>query len=149
VCPARQTTGDFLTSLTNPSERIIAEGFENRVPRTADEFARVWKESTEYQALLKDIAAYNADFPLGGEALSKFRTSRQLQQSKSMCVNAACAVDVIVLTSLTGARSRPTPSLFAGRLLCAWSVASSGCGTISPTFMLLSVSLHPLRCRRA
>ncbi|KAK9388454.1 P-loop containing nucleoside triphosphate hydrolase protein [Lipomyces mesembrius] len=27
-CPARQTTGDFLTSITNPSERQTREGFE-------------------------------------------------------------------------------------------------------------------------
>ncbi|KAF7349234.1 hypothetical protein MSAN_01712800 [Mycena sanguinolenta] len=84
VCPPRQTTGDFLTSLTNPAERIVAEGFENRVPRTPDEFARVWRESAEYQALLKDIAAYNAEYPLGGEALVQFRSSRKLQQSKTI-----------------------------------------------------------------
>ncbi|KAF7349230.1 hypothetical protein MSAN_01712400 [Mycena sanguinolenta] len=84
VCAPRQTTGDFLTSLTNPAERIVAEGFENRVPRTPDEFARVWRKSAEYQALLEDIAAYNAEYPLGGEALVKFRSSRVLQQSKSI-----------------------------------------------------------------
>jgi ABC-type multidrug transport system ATPase subunit len=84
ICAPRQTTGDFLTSLTNPAERLIAPGFEQRVPRTADEFARIWRESAEYQTLLKDIADYNAEYPLGGEALTKFRTSRQLQQSKSM-----------------------------------------------------------------
>ncbi|KAJ7910672.1 ABC-2 type transporter-domain-containing protein [Mycena leptocephala] len=61
VCAPRQTTGDFLTSLTNPAERLVAEGFESRVPRTSDEFARVWRESAEYQTLLKDIAAYNAE----------------------------------------------------------------------------------------
>ncbi|KAJ7170618.1 ABC-2 type transporter-domain-containing protein [Mycena crocata] len=84
VCPPRQTTGDFLTSLTNPAERIVAEGFEKRVPRTADEFAQVWRESEEYIALLEEIAAYNAQYPLGGEALHNFRTSRKLQQSKSI-----------------------------------------------------------------
>ncbi|KAJ7637098.1 ABC-2 type transporter-domain-containing protein [Roridomyces roridus] len=84
VCAPRQTTGDFLTSLTNPAERIIAEGFENRVPVTPDDFARVWRESDEYKTLLRDIEAYNAEYPLGGEALTKFRSARQLQQSKSM-----------------------------------------------------------------
>ncbi|KAK7029741.1 ABC-2 type transporter-domain-containing protein [Favolaschia claudopus] len=84
VCAPRQTTADFLTSLSNPAERIIAEGFENRVPRTPDEFARVWKESAEYQALLKEINDYNAEYPLGGEALIQFRASRSKQQSKSL-----------------------------------------------------------------
>ncbi|KAJ7461173.1 ABC-2 type transporter-domain-containing protein [Mycena latifolia] len=94
VCPPRQTTGDFLTSLTNPAERLVAEGFENQVPRTADEFARVWRESAEYQTLLKDIEAYNAEYPLGGEALNKFRTSRQLQQSKSISAKSPYTISV-------------------------------------------------------
>ncbi|KAJ7479046.1 ABC-2 type transporter-domain-containing protein [Mycena latifolia] len=94
VCPPRQTTGDFLTSLTNPAERIIAEGIENRVPRTADDFARVWRESAEYQTLLKDIEAYNAEYPLGGEALNKFRTSRQLQQSESISAKSPYTLSV-------------------------------------------------------
>ncbi|KAK7049026.1 hypothetical protein R3P38DRAFT_3620540 [Favolaschia claudopus] len=68
VCPPRQTTADFLTSLSNPAERIVAEGFENRVPRTPDEFARVWRESAEYQALVAEIQEYNAEYPVGGAA---------------------------------------------------------------------------------
>ncbi|KAJ7741755.1 ABC-2 type transporter-domain-containing protein [Mycena maculata] len=94
VCPPRQTTGDFLTSLTNPAERIIAEGFEDRVPRTSDEFARVWQESAEYQVLLREIEAYNAEYPLGGEALTKFRTARQLQQSKSISAKSPYTISV-------------------------------------------------------
>ncbi|EEB87302.1 hypothetical protein MPER_15408, partial [Moniliophthora perniciosa FA553] len=33
-CPERQTTADFLTSLTNPAERRARPGFEHKVPRT-------------------------------------------------------------------------------------------------------------------
>ena len=33
-CPQRQTTADYLTSLTNPAERIVRPGYENKVPRT-------------------------------------------------------------------------------------------------------------------
>ncbi|KAJ6535720.1 ABC transporter CDR4 [Mycena capillaripes] len=84
LCAPRQTTGDFLTSLTNPAERIVAPGFEARVPRTADEFAKVWRESAEYAELLREIAAYNAEYPLGGEALERFRESRKMMQSKSI-----------------------------------------------------------------
>ncbi|KAJ6571566.1 ABC transporter [Mycena capillaripes] len=94
LCAPRQTTGDFLTSLTNPAERIIAPGFESCVPRTSDEFARVWRESQEYQTLLKEVAAYNAEYPLGGEALDKFRTSRKMQQSKSISVNSPYTISV-------------------------------------------------------
>ncbi|KAJ7737620.1 hypothetical protein DFH07DRAFT_966437 [Mycena maculata] len=44
-------------------------------------FARIWRESAEYQ-VLREIEDYNAEYSLGGEALTKFKTVRQLQQSK-------------------------------------------------------------------
>lgn len=53
--PNRATTADFLTSLTNPAERIVRPGFEKRVPNSPDEFANAWKHSTEAGALLQDI----------------------------------------------------------------------------------------------
>jgi len=41
----RQTTADFLVSVTDPFGRRINDGYESRVPRTAIEMAKVWKES--------------------------------------------------------------------------------------------------------
>jgi ATP-binding cassette subfamily G (WHITE) protein 2 (PDR) len=46
-CPPRQTTGDFLTSVTNPSERQAKEGCDKKVPRTPDDFERIWRNSPE------------------------------------------------------------------------------------------------------
>ncbi|CUS08270.1 unnamed protein product [Tuber aestivum] len=83
-CPERQTTADFLTSLTSPSERQAKPGFENRVPRTPDEFVEAWKKSDEYQKLLQDIAAYKEEFPLHGPQLGAFQKSRAAQQAKRM-----------------------------------------------------------------
>ncbi|KAG0161728.1 hypothetical protein PDIDSM_1159 [Penicillium digitatum] len=60
-CPERQTTADFLTSLTSPSERLVRPGFEESVPRTPDEFAARWKESPERKQLLAEIAANTAE----------------------------------------------------------------------------------------
>ncbi|KAF7289878.1 hypothetical protein MIND_01362200 [Mycena indigotica] len=94
VCAPRQTTGDFLTSLTNPAERLIAPGWENRVPRTADEFAKVWRDSAEYQTLLKDIEAYNNEYPLNGDSLQKFRQSRRKQQSRSIRASSPYTISV-------------------------------------------------------
>jgi ATP-binding cassette, subfamily G (WHITE), member 2, PDR len=48
-CPARQTTPDFLTSMTAPSERVVRPGFENRVPRTAQDFYEAWKNSQAFE----------------------------------------------------------------------------------------------------
>jgi len=53
--PTRATTADFLTSITHPAERRIREGYENRVPRSAEEFADAWKYSDRAKALLKEI----------------------------------------------------------------------------------------------
>ncbi|THH08528.1 hypothetical protein EW146_g8957 [Bondarzewia mesenterica] len=83
-CPPRQTTADFLTSLTNPAERIALEGWEHRVPRTADEFAKQWKESEERKKLLAEIQQYEEEYPLGGQQLEIFRKSRKAQQAKHM-----------------------------------------------------------------
>ena len=80
-CAERATTGDFLTSLTSPAERIVREGFENRVPRTPDEFAEVWRRSEDRARLLREIEAFEQEFPVGGEQLAKFQHSRSAQQA--------------------------------------------------------------------
>lgn len=81
-CPERQTTADFLTSLTNHLERRPREGFENKVPRTPDEFAERWQASPERARLLQDIEAYNKKWPLGGENQQNFQHSRSIEQHK-------------------------------------------------------------------
>jgi ATP-binding cassette, subfamily G (WHITE), member 2, PDR len=86
VCPGRQTAPDFLTSLTSPEERIIRLGFENRVPRTPDEFAAIWKSSSAHAQLMKDINDYESRFPIGGESANKFLASRVAQQSRGQYV---------------------------------------------------------------
>jgi ABC-type multidrug transport system ATPase subunit len=82
VCPDRQTTADFLTSMTSSQERVVKEGFENRVPRTPDEFAQAWKDSKERQQVLKQIDAYDKRFPFEGQAYQDFVDSRKAQKSK-------------------------------------------------------------------
>ena len=82
VCAERATTGDFLTSLTNPAERVVREGYEHRVPKTPDEFAAVWQKSEERSQLLHDIDHFDKEYPLGGEQLEKFKHSRKAQQAK-------------------------------------------------------------------
>jgi ATP-binding cassette subfamily G (WHITE) protein 2 (PDR) len=83
-CPDRQTTGDFLTSLTNPGERVVKRGFESLVPRTPDEFANVWRHSETRKALLRDIADFEEEFPINGPQLVKFTASRKAQQPSLM-----------------------------------------------------------------
>ncbi|KAJ8113402.1 hypothetical protein ONZ43_g5165 [Nemania bipapillata] len=60
VRPERATFPDFLTSLTNPQERIVRNGFEDSVPRSPDEFAGVWRQSAEARRLSNEISEFNA-----------------------------------------------------------------------------------------
>lgn len=82
-CPARQTTPDFLTSMTSPHERIVRPGFEGKAPRTPDEFAAAWKNSAEYKALQAEIEEYKKQHPINGPDAEAFRASRRAQQAKS------------------------------------------------------------------
>jgi ABC-type multidrug transport system permease subunit/ABC-type multidrug transport system ATPase subunit len=81
-CPARATTPDFLTSMTSPLERYVRPGFENKVPRTPDEFAAAWKASAQYQVLQADIEEYKKSHPINGPDAEAFRASKRAQQAK-------------------------------------------------------------------
>jgi ATP-binding cassette, subfamily G (WHITE), member 2, PDR len=84
-CPQRQTTGDFLTSVTNPAERQTRKGFEGKVPRTPDEFEAYWRRSPEFATLQREIQEYQQQYPSGGhDQLETFREAKQHQQVKHM-----------------------------------------------------------------
>src|SRR5512140_3209243 len=59
----RQTTPDFLTSITS-SERRVRPGLERSIPRTPEEFVRRWRESSQHKMLMNDIENFNAKYPL-------------------------------------------------------------------------------------
>ena len=73
--------------MTSHLERVVQPGFEDRVPRTPDEFAARWKASPERVELLKAIEVYNSKFAIGGEHLAKFKQSRRAQQAKAQRVS--------------------------------------------------------------
>ncbi|AQZ16916.1 hypothetical protein BZL39_K05110 [Zygosaccharomyces parabailii] len=81
-CPPRQATAEFLTAITDPNGlHKIIPGFEDRVPRTAEDLERCWKSSPEYEALEQEIAEYlsNADASKTEQFFSK---SLQAEKSK-------------------------------------------------------------------
>jgi ABC-type multidrug transport system permease subunit len=83
-CPEQQTTPDFLTSMTSPSERIIRPGWKGKTPpRSADEFARAWKESEHRRILVNDTDDFERRFPIGGPQSDQFRIARSAQKSGS------------------------------------------------------------------
>ncbi|VVT57142.1 uncharacterized protein SAPINGB_P005555 [Magnusiomyces paraingens] len=88
-CPPRQTSGDFLTSLTSPAERIVKPGYEGKVPSTPDEFAQYWKQSPEYQELIQEIEDWNREYPIGGPSVDQFKLSRKVQQSNHIKITSS------------------------------------------------------------
>ena len=93
-CPERATTGDFLTSLTNPAERIVREGYEHSVPRTPDEFAARWQTSEERAQLLKDIEDFDQKYPLGGQQLANFKQARKAQQANRQRIKSPYTISI-------------------------------------------------------
>lgn len=56
VKPPRATSADFLTSVTNPSERRVRDGFLNSVPQSAKDFSVAWKQSDMARIILDQIS---------------------------------------------------------------------------------------------
>ncbi|GAM42345.1 xenobiotic-transporting ATPase [Talaromyces pinophilus] len=80
--PSRQTTGDFLTSVTNPQERQARDGMDKLVPRTPDEFEAYWKKSPERTALMQEIKDHEIEFPVSHVAEKDLAEKKYGQQAK-------------------------------------------------------------------
>ena len=53
--PQRWTTADFLTSVTDEHERQVREGYEDRIPRSPQQFEDAFRRSKAYERNLQDI----------------------------------------------------------------------------------------------
>lgn len=71
--PDRWTTADFLTSVTDEHEREIKPGWEDRIPRSAEQFEAAYRSSDLFQKNLADIAECEKQT----EAQRKERTSHE------------------------------------------------------------------------
>ncbi|KAH7110041.1 ABC-2 type transporter-domain-containing protein [Dactylonectria estremocensis] len=106
-CPPRQTTGDFLTSVTNPTERKAQPEMENKVPRTPDDFEKYWRESPEYRALKQDIEAYEVEYMVErqGESIAQLREVKNRQQSKHARPKSPYTLSVLMQVQLCTKRA--------------------------------------------
>ncbi|KAI9054497.1 hypothetical protein LZ554_001655 [Drepanopeziza brunnea f. sp. 'monogermtubi'] len=94
-CAARKTTGDFLTSITSPAERVIRPGFEGKTPHTPDEFAAAWQKSQDRAQLLKEIEEFDVAYPIGGPSLGQFEDGRRAAQSKNLRTRSPYTLSVV------------------------------------------------------
>ncbi|RHZ45989.1 putative ABC transporter [Aspergillus thermomutatus] len=60
-CPPRWTTPDFLTSVSDPHARRVKSGWEDRVPRSGEDFRRVYRKSDTYRAALQEIDQFEKE----------------------------------------------------------------------------------------
>jgi ATP-binding cassette subfamily G (WHITE) protein 2 (PDR) len=106
-CPARQTTGDFLTSVTNPVERKPRPGMEAQVPRTPEEFEAYWRKSPEYQALRGEIESHQKEFPLDkhGQTAERLREKKLERQAKHVRPKSPFMISVAMQVRLTTKRA--------------------------------------------
>ncbi|KAJ4253389.1 ATP-binding cassette transporter snq2 [Fusarium torreyae] len=77
-CPERWTTADFLTSVTDEHERSIRKGWENRIPRTAEEFSDAYRRSEAYQKNLRDIEEFETEL----QTIAEERRQHESERSK-------------------------------------------------------------------
>ncbi|KAI9477046.1 ABC-2 type transporter-domain-containing protein [Coemansia mojavensis] len=66
--PARQTSSDFLTGLTQLNERRVRKGYEQSAPTTAEEFERAWLASEQCQAMHDELEAFEGQIEQDGRS---------------------------------------------------------------------------------
>ena len=71
----RQTTADFLVAVTDPNGRIVRNGYEQRVPRTSQEFADYFLRSEIATWNREDMEFYRVNYVGKEDRLSQYRQS--------------------------------------------------------------------------
>jgi ABC-type multidrug transport system ATPase subunit len=56
IWPKRQSLSEFFIAVTDRNLRVTKDGWEDRVPRSVEDFVKCWKASTYYQKLQEEIA---------------------------------------------------------------------------------------------
>lgn len=106
-CPPRQTTGDFLTSVTNPVERQAQQGMEDKVPRTPEEFEAYWFNSDEYKSLRDAIESHQEQHPIEphGQSAKELRDKKVERQAKHVRPKSPFLISVGMQIRLTTVRA--------------------------------------------
>ncbi|KAK3046433.1 hypothetical protein LTR09_012072 [Extremus antarcticus] len=104
-CPPRQTTGNFLTSVINPTERQAAKGYEDKMPCTPEEFEKYWRNSQEHANLQREINEYEEKYPVGNRGeLQAFRDYKKEQQAEHVRPKSSYVVSVPMQVKLNTKR---------------------------------------------
>ncbi|KAI9039794.1 uncharacterized protein KD926_009137 [Aspergillus affinis] len=81
----RQTTAEYLLSMTDPESRKIREGYEDTAPRAAGEFVSCWKASKYSKRLLSEQQHHGKEYPHGfSESIQSFT---KIQNAEKAALN--------------------------------------------------------------
>ncbi|KAI4740950.1 ABC drug exporter AtrF [Aureobasidium sp. EXF-12298] len=61
VQPDRWTSADFITSVTDEHERHVREGWEDKIPRSGEDFDRLFQKSEQKKRNLKEIEEFEGE----------------------------------------------------------------------------------------
>lgn len=75
-CPERQTTADFLTAVTDPTERQFREGYEDRAPKTPEDLEKAFRQSEAYKRALREIDEYEHEL-----AISEYKQAKDFEDA--------------------------------------------------------------------
>ena len=94
----RQTTPDFLVAVTDPNARIAREGYESRVPRTADEFADYYRQSNIWQINEEDMNAYLNEFVGKPQRALAYRESARAEHATTSSKRGSYVISIPMQT---------------------------------------------------
>ncbi|KAJ5757976.1 P-loop containing nucleoside triphosphate hydrolase protein [Penicillium nucicola] len=80
-CPDRQTTPDFITAVTSPTERQIREDYDGPLYLNKDSLAAKFRESRHFKQLQDDITSYYQT--IGGDSTREIALRDDLQNVRS------------------------------------------------------------------
>jgi ATP-binding cassette subfamily G (WHITE) protein 2 (SNQ2) len=95
-CPPRQTTADFLTACTDPTERRFRVNFEGPIPKGSFELEKVFRESDAYKRVLHGVEDYERRLHETDHAdVREFKRSVQETKSKTVSKRSSYTVSFV------------------------------------------------------
>lgn len=97
---SRQTTPDFLLAVTDPNARIVRKRYENRVPRTADEFVKYYHRSSVWISNQKDMDSYFKDFVGNPQRALAYRDNARADHATTAKKKSAYVISIPMQTKV-------------------------------------------------
>ncbi|KAK2052333.1 ABC-2 type transporter [Colletotrichum caudatum] len=95
LCLPRQTTADFLTSISDVKARRFKAGREDTAPKTAEELEQAFRKSEYYNRILRDVEDYERETTLVNDSHQVFETTVRDSKSKTVIGDSVYTVSYV------------------------------------------------------